>query len=902
MKKHIDTRPDSRDQRKKLSETEHELRESVEKYRNLIENTFDGVIIHKDRIIVYANRTAVRMFGCTDAADLLGLSIFDVVHPAYRDIVTIRSEGALESVQMPRHEQFLQRDGTMFDVEVVASPIIWEGSPAVQVAIRDITEQKRAQEAIAEALELNRAVLNNAPVGILIFRATGQCIAANEAASKILGGTIEQLTAQNFHTLASWKQNGLYELAEKTLEEHATSSVLTEITTTFGVHLWLNFILTSFMSGDEQHLLTIIDNYTEQKQTETALRESESRYRSLVETTDTGFVIVDTDGRVVDANQKYVQLSGHRELAEILGRSVVEWTAGYEKEKNQKAVEQCAKDGFIRNFEVDYSDSSGSITPIEVNATVVQYGNTPRILTLCRDISDRRQAEQALRESEMFYRTIFETTGSASVIIEKDTTIIYANEGFARMSGYAVTELEGKHRWTEFVVQEDLGRMQKYHHMRRETSGSVPSVYEFRFADRHGTVKYCICNVAIIPGTLRSIASLIDISDRVAAEQELQRKNQELKAAYEVLAANGEELQHNYNHLIRKEQELRSAKNYFEGIYEGSPDLIFVHRADGRIIDVNENVLTAFGLTTREEAVSADPEAFSGMGYTAEMAMAYIRTALDEGKADFDWVSRKKNGEEFPVEVRLRRITSLNEDGVTEPRVLAIARDITERRIAEKALEEARKKLGLLNTLIIQDIQSMIFALSAYLQLANSNQEKAKVRSYAEKEAFLIHRIVSLLNFAKDYQEMGIHPPRWQDVNQVFLFALSHLDSLKVSRDIRVGGLEVYADPLLEKAFFNLIENAFLHGRQVTEISLGAEEAKEGVLLVFRDNGVGIPEEEKTKIFERGYGKNTGLGLFLVREILSITGMTIRENGVEGQGARFEILIPKGAGRFRRTD
>ncbi len=166
---------------------------------------------------------------------------------------------------------------------------------------------------------------------------------------------------------------------------------------------------------------------------------------------------------------------------------------------------------------------------------------------------------------------------------------------------------------------------------------------------------------------------------------------------------------------------------------------------------------------------------------------------------------------------------------------------------------------------------------------------------------FLIHKIVNSLNFAKNYQEMGIHPPRWQDVNQVFLFAISHLDSLKVSRDIRVRGLDVYADPLLEKVFFNLIENIFLHGQRATEISLAYDEAEDGIHLILKDNGVGIPEGEKQKIFERGYGKNTGLGLFLVREILSITGITIRENGEEGQGARFEILIPKGAYRFQRT-
>ncbi len=293
------------------------------------------------------------------------------------------------------------------------------------------------------------------------------------------------------------------------------------------------------------------------------------------------------------------------------------------------------------------------------------------------------------------------------------------------MSGYTVTELEGKHRWTDFVVQEDLARMQAYHNNRREAPGSAPDIYEFRFIDRHGTVRNCIANVAMIPGTTRSIASLVDISDRVAAEQKLQRRNEELNAAYGVLAANGEELQRNYSKLIQKEQELRSTKNYFEAIYEGSPDMIYVHRADGSIIDVNENVLNVFGLT-RDEAVSANPEDLMGRGYTPDMAMANIRTALDEGKADFEWVGRRKNGEEVPVEVRLRRIESVNERGETEPCVLAIVRDITERRMAEKALEQSRKKLGLLNTVIFQDIQSTIFALSAYLQLQTATGMRPK--------------------------------------------------------------------------------------------------------------------------------------------------------------------------------
>ncbi|MDD4137117.1 MAG: PAS domain S-box protein, partial [Methanoregula sp.] len=452
-----------------LSAREHALREGEEKYRNLIENTFDGVVIHRDGIIVFVNQTAVRLMGCAGAGDIIGRSIFEVIPPEYRKIVRERAAMAHESTQFPQHEQFLRYDGTRFDVDVVAFPTIWEGVPAVQVVFRDITGQKQAEAAIAEALELNRAVVDNAPLGIILFRATGQCISANATAAKIIGGSIEQLKSQNFHTLPSWRQHGLADLAEKTLVSGKSSSVLTELTTTFGVHLWLNFILTPFISGGELHLLVMFSDFTEQKQAEAALRESEQHYRTLVETTDTGFVIIDTGGRVVDANKKYVQMTGHQELAEIIGRSVGEWTADYERERNVRAVGQCVQDGFIRNLEIDYTGSSETITPIEINATVVPYGDSSMILTLCRDISDRRKTEQALRESEQFYRTIFNTTGSASIIIELDTTIVRANPGFAQLSGYSVEELEGKHCWTEFVVPEDISRMKKSHDDLRET-------------------------------------------------------------------------------------------------------------------------------------------------------------------------------------------------------------------------------------------------------------------------------------------------------------------------------------------------------------------------------------------------------------------------------------------------
>lgn len=127
---------------------------------------------------------------------------------------------------------------------------------------------------------------------------------------------------------------------------------------------------------------------------EEALRKSEMQYQALVETTNTGFVIIDAEGRVLDANLEYVRLSGHRNLDEIQGRNVLEWTAGSEKEKNAKAVRQCLKAGYIRNLEINYIDAERKVIPVEINATVVEKDEVLRILSLCRDITDRKRMEE----------------------------------------------------------------------------------------------------------------------------------------------------------------------------------------------------------------------------------------------------------------------------------------------------------------------------------------------------------------------------------------------------------------------------------------------------------------------------------------------------------------------------
>jgi len=130
------------------------------------------------------------------------------------------------------------------------------------------------------------------------------------------------------------------------------------------------------------------------------------------------------------------------------------------------------------------------------------------------------------------------------------------------------------------------------------------------------------------------------------------------------------------------------------------------------------------------------------------------------------------------------------------------------------------------------------------------------------------------------------------------LLAASHTDTTGLSRHLDVAGLEIYADPLLEKVFFFLIENVIRYGGGATEISLSSCESPEGLILSFEDNGSGIPDEEKAALFETVIGKERGFLLFLAREILSITDISLRETGGYGKGTRFEIVVPRGGYRF----
>jgi PAS domain S-box-containing protein len=138
----------------------------------------------------------------------------------------------------------------------------------------------------------------------------------------------------------------------------------------------------------------------QRKLAEEAMRKSEEKHRALLETTDTGYVILDEKGFVLDANPEYIRLSGHDRLDEILGRCVTEWTANHHRGKNALEIRNGLEQGRIRGLEIDYTDKKGGITPIEINATVVETGEKRVFLSLCRDITERKGMAEIMIQTE----------------------------------------------------------------------------------------------------------------------------------------------------------------------------------------------------------------------------------------------------------------------------------------------------------------------------------------------------------------------------------------------------------------------------------------------------------------------------------------------------------------------
>ncbi|MCF8222262.1 MAG: PAS domain S-box protein [Bacteroidales bacterium] len=299
---------------------------------------------------------------------------------------------------------------------------------------------------------------------------------------------------------------------------------------------------------EEKGYQVIGHDISKRKKAENELIRSRQEWEAIFQASGQPTMLESPDHKILSVNKATKDLTGLDEK-ELIGKKCFEILHGTKKPPEGCPAEKLLKSGTTNTVEMEI-ESLDRIFLISTTPRTNAEGKIDKIIHVATDITEQKQAQAEITKHREYYRAVFENTGAASVIIEEDTSISLANKRFETLSGYTKADIEGKKRWTDFVVREDLERMKKQHELRRKNSAKAKTNYEFRFIDRYKELKYILLSVDIIPGTKKSIASLIDITEHKKADNEIRHLNSLLSAIRNVNQAITKE--DNLNDMISK--------------------------------------------------------------------------------------------------------------------------------------------------------------------------------------------------------------------------------------------------------------------------------------------------------------------------------------------------------------
>ena len=294
-------------------------------------------------------------------------------------------------------------------------------------------------------------------------------------------------------------------------------------------------------------------------------------------------------------------------------------------------------------------------------------------------------------EGALLYRTAFEYSGTGMMLIEEDMTISLINRRLEEMSGYRREELEGKRKWIEFVHEDDRQRMLEFNRLRNEGKRAVPPAYEFRYLHKSGAVRDTLITVGMIPGTKRRLASLVDVTENK-----------------------------------RMEQALRQSEKKYRDLFENANDIIYAHDLDGNIISVNAAGERTYGYT-RDEMKRINIRDIVDPAFQP-IVMEKIRSKIEGGGPTGPYEILTYAKERRPVWVEVS--TRLTHDEEGRAVIEGIARDITQRKLAESELLESRKRISE----VAEYMPAIICETDADFNVTWANKEGLRTFGYTEDD------------------------------------------------------------------------------------------------------------------------------------------------------------------------
>lgn len=830
-------------------QAEEELRQSENRYSTLVEKGSDGIVVLQDGLVKFANPKAAEMTGLSQN-DLMGKPWVDFVAPQYRELTMekFKRRVAGEDVPSKYEMEILNKDGSGTLVEVNAGLVEYDGKPAVLSIVRDITRRQRAEEALRESEKRYRTLVDNAPVGVYRTNLKGDILYVNDAYVKMLGfDSAEEIIAAGAVPRYQ-NRNDRKKLMEELNKNGKVNSFEVNILTKTGETR--QFILSAVLEGETLSGMAI--DITEHKQ-------AEELFRTMFDRLPIGIYITQ-DGKIQMANPQLAKLIG-RSQDGVFGRRLRPAILAEDKDSVRENVMKMLKGKRSAPYEYRLVARDGSVRWVMETLTSIEYQGRSAIMGSSMDITEHKQAEQALQENEKLYHSLFNNmlNGFAycRMLFEKDKppdfVYLSVNDAFEVLTG--LKNVVGK------KVSDVIPGIQE----------SDPGLFEI-----YGRVA-----LSGIPERFETYVHALEMWFSISVYSPAKEY---FVAVFDVITERK-----------RAEKAIEAQKEMTDRILASTPNAILVVDRDLKIVLANRAFYRTFKVSGAEGKLLSDVIHIQGLDEAISRTLAEKSPQLNL---------------EFRYEVAMGEMILLAQiTPMAADEVLLILRDITAERARQEQLKHVDRlaSIGEMAAGVAHELNNPLTGVVGYSELLLGREVPQDVQTDIE----VIHRnaqraitiVRSLLAFSRR-QELNKQRLSINDTIRQVLEMRGYqlkVSNIEVVTQLATGLPDVLADAQqLEQVFLNIILNAEqamleVHNRGTLTIRTGVRGGM--VRVVLSDDGPGIPAENLWRVFNPFFttkepGKGTGLGLSICHGIVAEHGGRIYAESKVGEGATFFVELP----------
>ena len=763
--------------------------------------------------------------------------------------------------------------------------------------ICQIVESKRAEETLAASENYLKTMLNSISTGLIVIdEETHEIVDANAYALEMIGASKQDAIGKVCHSFICPAEKGKCPISDLKQTVDKSERLLLKAD---GSTLQILKTVTAATWRGHKYLVESFVDITERKKAERSLLESQEKSRRLFLDNPEASIYMDSSFHIMDINPRFTTLFGYS-LGEIKGKHIDDVVVPKDKTKEGETLDKKALKGYVC-YDTVRKRKDGTLVPVSISAAPIMIEGRPiGYVGVYKDIVEMKRYEESLSALNIYSRDL-NTAKSMEEIYELTLDVAEKALGFefadilmtdAKMLRLVVQRGHFENLSLELPLDGDKGITVRV--ARTGKSALVPDISKDNAYVDVGLQTRSELAVPIkighkVLGVLNAERRKMDAFDE---------KDQEL---LEILASHAATAMSNLEYARNLEayaREIRESQQKFERLFMDNPEAAVHLDSSFHILNVNPRFMRLFGCSSDEIKGKHINDVIVPKDKMEEAVVFDIRASKGKTYHE-DTVRKRKDGSLVPVAFSAAPI-------IVENQVvgyIAVYKDISQLKKAQDELREMLQKLEKMNEklrvvggLTRHDARNKLGAITGNVYLAKKKLAgDDEVLNNLKEMEVAVEQIVKIFDFAKTYEMLGVEELRHVDVGKMINEAValfSGLNGIKLNNNC--CGLTVLADSLLRQLFYNLVDNSLKYGEKIKTISIYYEKTGEDKLkLVYEDDGVGIAEAEKKKLFQEGYGRGTGFGLYLIRKMCEGYGWNIQETGKKGEGAKFTITIPR---------